>query len=486
MAQPTPGIGAPPPPAKKGRGGCLGCGCLIPLLVIVVLLGAGFYFFVLQASAAVSVPAQLVVLNPNTTLTHSGSAQPGKSGALVKAGDSVRNDPSGRSLIQFQDGSITRLAPSSQLTLQSADFDKQGRLSKVSISQQAGRSLSTVQKLIGGNAHFSVSGHAANASVRGTKFEIIQNTDGSFLLKVFVGLVALGGSNGTSVNVPAGQQASASAGGAVSKPVPIVNDPNDPFTLWIASEEGAKAAGQPATAQTSFDQGAIASGQSAAVPDYATAGGEVIGDLTYPGSSMSLLITDPHGQVHTASEGVAGPGGKHAVVDIPNAPAGVYKVTVRADNVAPAERFAVTLVTKFVCGTSAGTESAAPGAIVRNIFSASDLANSLTGAGAKDVNISFRGASAGGADVAASGSFSNISASGGALLYAAGDGNLGVIITEARVNGIDIASQVGDAIARGTGHSLDSLPIGFQVGRVYSCAAGNDTFLVVEGVNPAG
>ena len=57
MAQPTPGIGAPPQPAKRRRGGCLGCGCLIPLLVIVLLLGAGFYFLVVQAAAAVAVPA---------------------------------------------------------------------------------------------------------------------------------------------------------------------------------------------------------------------------------------------------------------------------------------------------------------------------------------------------------------------------------------------------------------------------------------------
>jgi hypothetical protein len=473
MAQPTPGAGAPAPPAKRRRGGCLGC--LIPIVVIILLIAAAFYFLVVQASAAVSVPAQLLVLNPATTLTHSGSAQPATSGALVRAGDSVRNDANGRSMVQFQDGSITRLAPGSQITLQSADFDQQGRLSNVTISQQAGRTLSTVQKLVGAGAHFSISGHAANASVRGTKFEIAENPDGSFLLKVFVGLVRLAGSN--TVDVPAGQQAGASAGGAVSKPVPIVADPADPFNLWLASEEGAKAAGQPATAQTSFDQGAIASGQTAAQPDYGTAGGEVVGELAYPGSVMTLTVTDPSGAVHQATGGVAGPAGKLVVVDIPNGPGGIYKVSVKGVDVNPAEHFVVTMVTKFACSTA----STATGTFIRNVLSANDTRDALANSGGSNVKISFRGASAGGANLAGSGGFQAVSVEAGALVYAAGGGNVGVVITDAKINGIDIKGQLTAALARGTGRNLDSLSLGYEVDRVYSCSAGNDSFLVIEG-----
>jgi hypothetical protein len=480
MAQPTPGIGAPPP-AKRRRGGCLGCGCLVPLLVIVVLLGAGFYFFVLQANAAVSVPAQLLVLNPNTTLTHSGSAQPGKSGDLVNAGDSVRNDATGRSLIQFQDGSITRLAPGTQLTLQAADFDAQGRLSNVSLSQQAGRSLSTVEKLVGGNSHFSVSGHAANASVRGTRFEIVQNPDGSFLLKVYVGRVALSGSNGSSVDVSAGQQATASPGGAVGKPVPIVADPADPFNLWLSSEDSAKAAGQPATAQTSFDQAPVAGGQTAPQPDYTTAGGEVVGTLAYPGSNMELDVTDPTGAVHAASGGTPGPNGKLVVVDIPNGPGGAYKVSVKGLDVNPAEHFAVTLVTKFPCAAN----QVADGGFVRNVLSANDTRNALVQAGATNVNISFRGASSSGANIGGSGSFSGTSISAGALVYAAGGGNVGVVITQAVVNGINVKGQLTAAIAQAGGRNLSSLNIGYEVDRIYTCSSGTDDFLVIEGRPPA-
>jgi hypothetical protein len=474
MAVPTPGLGAPPP-SKRRRGGCLGC--LIPIIVIVLIIAGLFYFLVAQAAAAVSVPAQLVVVNAATTLTHSGSTQPGVSGNLVHGGDQVATNASGRSLIQFQDGSITRLGPDTKLTLDTAEFDKQGQLHNVSMSQQAGRTLSTVQKLVGANAKFNVAGHSATASVRGTKFEVIQNADGSVRLKTYVGTVNLSGAGGN-VNVPAGQQADASPAGAVSKPVPITPDAADPFILWLASEEAAKAAGQPATAQTSFDQGAIGSGQTAAQPDYSSAGGEVIGQLAYPGSAMTLIITDPAGNVHQSAASISGPTGKLALVDIPNAPGGVFKIQVRGDSVNPSEHFSVTMITKFVCSA---TQAAEQGGFVRHVLSANDLSNALIQSGASSASIRFSGASAGGANVELSGGVSGVSVNAGALLYAAGGGNVGVVVTQATVNGIDVKQQITSAIASAGGKNLDSLNVGYQVDRVYSCAAGKDTFLVLEG-----
>ena len=473
MAQQPPGLGAPPP-AKRKRGCFGGClGCLIPMVLIVLIVGGLFYFLVAQAAAAVSVPAQLVVVNPATTLTpHGGSAHAGASGNLVHGGDQVETSANGRSLIQFQDGSITRLGPATKLTLDTAEFDKQGQLHNVSITQQAGRTLSTVQKLVGVGAKFNVAGHSATASVRGTKFEVIQNADGSVRLKTFVGTVTLG-----NVLVRAGQQADASPTGVISKPVPITPDPADPFTLWLASEEAAKAAGQPATAETSFDQGAIGTGQTAAQPDYNSAGGEVIGELAYPGSAMSLIITDPAGVVHTSSASVSGPSGKVTLVDIPNAPGGAFKIQVRGDNVNPAEHFSVTMITRFVCSA----KQVAQGGFERNVLSANQIAASLTQSGASDVKIRFSGSSAGGANLEGSGGFSGISVAISTLLYAAGGGNVGVAVTGAQINGIDVKQQLTAAIAQAGGHNLDSLTIGYQVDRVYSCSSGNDTFLVLEG-----
>lgn len=473
MAVPTPGLGAPPP-AKRKRSGCLGC--LIPIVLIVLIIGGLFYFLVAQAAAAVSVPAQLVVVNPATTLTHAGNALAAASGNLVHPGDQVQTSASGRSLIQFQDGSITRLGPATTVKLDAAEFDRQGQLHNVSMSQSAGRTLSTVQKLLGSNAKFNVAGHSATASVRGTKFEVIQNADGSVRLKTFVGKVNLG-SGGSNQDVSAGQQADASPAGVVSKPVPITSDPADPFTLWLASEEAAKAAGQPATAQTSFDQTAIGTGQTASQPDYNTAGGEVIGQLAFPGSAMSLIITDPTGNVHQSSASISGPFGKLVQVDIPNAPGGAFKIQVRGDNVNPSEHFSVTMVTKFVCAGRQLTE----GGVIRNVLSANDIGNALVQSGASRASIRFSGASAGGANVEASGAFSGVSVDVAAILYAAGDGKVGIAVTQAKINGIDLKQQITSALAQAGGRNLDGITIDYPVDRIYSCSSGKDTFLVIEG-----
>ena len=449
---------------------------MIPIVVIVLIIAGLFYFLVAQA-AAVSVPAQLVVLAPATSLTHNSSRQPATTGALVHSGDGVETDTAGRSLIQFQDGSITRLGPGTKVTLDAAQFDKQGQLSNVSITQTAGRTLSTVQKLVGGSANFSVAGHSANASVRGTKFEVVQNADGSVRLKTFVGKVNLKGSNGSAVDVPAGQQADAATNGAVSRAVAITADPADPFTLWLASEEAAKSAGQPATAQTTFNSTALGTGQTASQPDYNTAGGEVIGELAFPGSAMTLIITDPAGVVHQSSVAASGPAGKLVVVDIPNAPGGAFKIKVRGDNVNPAENFTVTMVTKFVC---AAKELAQAG-LIRNVLSANDTRDALVQSGASGVSIRFTGASAGGANVSGSGNFSGVSVAAGAILYAAGEGSIGIAVTQAQVNGIDLKQQITSAMAQAGGHNLDAVSVGYQVDRVYTCSSGKDSYLVIEG-----
>jgi len=212
-------------------------------------------------------------------------------------------------------------------------------------------------------------------------------------------------------------------------------------------------------------------------PVFGGLGREVIGELAYPGSAMTLIITDPSGAVHQSSISISGPAGKLVLVDIPNAPGGAFKVQVRGDNVNPAEHFTVTMVTKFVCAAKQVTE----GGFIRNVLSANDTRDALVQSGASNVSIRFSGASAGGANVEASGSFSGLSFSGAVILYAAGGGNVGVAVTQASLNGIDIKQQITSAIAQAGGRNLDSLSVGYQVDRLYTCSTGKDSFLVMEG-----
>src|SRR5437867_11108697 len=85
------------PPNYQKSSGCFGrgCGCsLLGWVVLVVLaallvLGSGYWFLVVQASAAVTAPATLVVYNQPVTVDHKG-ATPGQA---LNAGNEVAPRP---------------------------------------------------------------------------------------------------------------------------------------------------------------------------------------------------------------------------------------------------------------------------------------------------------------------------------------------------------------------------------------------------------
>jgi hypothetical protein len=60
--------------------------------------------------------------------------------------------------------------------------------------------------------------------------------------------------------------------------------------------------------------------------------------------------------------------------------------------------------------------------------------------------------------------------------------DLGAVITQVTVHGIDVKTEVISTFSSFGGHSITSIPSGFIVDRVYLCAAaGGDNMMVVEG-----
>jgi len=467
---------APPVTAKRKRSGCLGC--FIPLLIIAGLIGGGLFVLTSAANAAVPVPAQLVVVTAAASLVHGGTATLAKSGTLVHEGDGVRTDAKGRAVIQFSDGSVTRVAPNSEITLDSTKFNKNGTISNISMTQVAGRTLSSVEHLLSGRDTFKIAGHSATVEVRGTRWQFIVIKGGQTILKVYVGVVRID-SRGKQTDVAANRQITVEANGTLGAVTALVTDPNDPFTLWLGSEDASgKNGSTPGTASTSYSTAPVTTGQVQPQPDYGSAGGDLVGDLIYPGSNMQLQITDPSGKVWTADGGAAVPGvGRLVEIVIPNGPPGVYKVkVVPVDVPAPGEDFSVTLSTRVTCKSG----SLDAGGQVRTVYSASDIISLLKQSGAGDATVSFGKASSGGATASFSGTFGGSKIHGQAVVYASG-GGLGVSLTAVNVQGLDVTGQVLRAIANAGGKNLDSLDAGFSVDRVYSCAAGTDSALVIEG-----
>ena len=230
--QPPPAASDPLPtgPATAGKksGGCFGRGCggclLVVVLAVLLVAGSGYWFFVVQASAAVSAPATLVIYNQPVTVDYKA----GTPGQPLNAGQEVATQDKGHAAIQFPDGSYLKLSPSTTVQIQQIQLQKTGQLQSAELVQKTGRTLANVQHLVGG-ATFKVGGHSVSASVRGTEFEVLVRADNTNLIKVFDGTVKVSGKTTATLN--AGQEIDADANGTLSPPRATRPDRNDPYQL---------------------------------------------------------------------------------------------------------------------------------------------------------------------------------------------------------------------------------------------------------------
>src|SRR5438270_715539 len=285
-------VAAKAPPRRRG-----GRRLLILFLILVVAVVGVVVWLNVAASAQVNASATLTVYQPAASTSSNGSDfLTATTGAVVHAGASVKTDAKGRAAITLPDGTLTRLASDTTLKFDSAHFTKGGSLHDVTLSQKIGRTFTNVQHLASG-ATFDVNGASATASVRGTKFEIYILADGTMTVKVFVGTVRLHNAT-ASVQINAGQQATANPNGTISQPIPIVPDSTDPFGPALAASDAVAIGTTPGTehrGDTSQDLiDAVQSGQVSGIAnlklrinDDSAAGAIITGGGTYSGVGWS-------------------------------------------------------------------------------------------------------------------------------------------------------------------------------------------------------
>ncbi|HLZ96138.1 MAG TPA: FecR family protein [Candidatus Dormibacteraeota bacterium] len=465
-AQPAPA--APPPPGKKS--GCAGCsvsclGCLgVIALVIILLLGGGYFFFVAQAQAGVASPAALLVATDPVEVGHNDSGYaPANSGQSLDAGSSVRTGHTGRATIQFPDGSLTRVAPDTTVTITSAQLNTAGSLKSATLAEKIGRTFSVVQKLTGG-ATFKVSGHSVSAEVRGTQFEVVVNSDFSNLFKVFDGSVVVAGQ--TTVTLRAGHQVTVDPDGRVGNPQSIRPDRNDPYQLEVQCADAVSRGPDAGTVQTTTG-GPLSTGQSADV-FYNSPGGSVSVALCWPGGQMAIALTDPNGSQHSSF----GPSGS---VLKAAGPAGRWTALVNAVNVPVPEPFAVAFSSDVGCAGQTFDD----GATVRQVLSNNELAHSLGQSGITGITIQVQGTSSTSATIYYAYSGNGIDVSWMIDFYAATP-NLGYVFTSVKVHGIDITTQFVSRL-NAAGAAVTSIPQNYIVDRVYSCVGPDGDMMVIEG-----
>src|SRR6266851_5002650 len=361
-------------PAPKPRRG--GRRILIVLAVLVLVVAGILVWLNVAAQAQVDASGMLTVYLPNATLAHgSGAASAATTGAIMRAGDTVATDTKGRAGITLPDGTLTRLASATTVTFDSAHFTKSGNLHDVSLTQQVGRTFTNVQHLVTGT-NFDVKGKAATASVRGTKFEVLILPDGTMTVKVFQGTVTLHNSTG-SVTINAGQQATASADGTLSQPIPIIPDPNDPFGPALDASNAVAANTTPGTEQD-FIGAPLHNGEQQQYT-YSYAGGNLVkAALGYPGSAMKLTVRAPDGQQYFAAGAIIngsgtynGVGWSGSVVLV--AHNGVFDIMPTGGSVFGMNVPAQQVVTQIAAAIGQDPSNVSPGFMVDRLFTCNSV-----------------------------------------------------------------------------------------------------------------
>ncbi len=442
---------------------------LIVLVIVVLLVGGGIFWLNSTAQAAVNVSGTLTVYQPTTSLDRgsSGTFADATSGTRVQAGDSVKTDVKGRASIQLPDGTLTRLASNTQITLDAAHFSKNGTLHDAKFTEKIGRTLTSVQHLVSG-ATFQVAGQSAVASVRGTKFEVYIKADGTMIVKLYDGFLDFTGKNGTSTHLVAGQQATADPQGNVGPAGPIQPDPDDPFGPALAASAAVNVGTTLGTEQD-FIGAPVHNGEQQQYR-YSYAGGSLVkASLGYPGSAMQLKVQAPDGQMFT------GIGKSPIVVSVTNAPAGIYILYVVGvsglGSIGEEPFLAVAAVEP--CVSSDIDQNGA----VRRGYTDKDLASAVQVSGLSNLSVTIAPNSPAGAIVTGQGTYNGVGWTGSVLLVPH-NGVVEIMAVGATVFGVNVpAQQIVQQIGSAIGQDPTNLNVGFIVDRLFAC----DSVVMIDG-----
>jgi hypothetical protein len=440
------------------------------LVILVGVVAGGIYWLNLSAQAAVNVSATLTVYQAAASVAPGGGGYAAAStGAKVRPGDSVKTDTKGRASIQLPDGTLTRLASDTEITLDAAHFTKSGDLHDAKITQKVGRTFTSVQHLVSG-ATFDVAGQSAVASVRGTKVEVYTLVDGTMTVKLFDGELDVTSKTGAKIHIsaPPGRQVTISPQGVIGPVGPILADPNDPFGPAILASAEAMKATTPGTEQD-FIGAPLHNGEQQTYT-YSYAGGSLVkAALGYPGSAMRLKVQAPDGQVYTKD------GHSPIVVEVSNAPAGIYQlfvIGVSGLGTAGEEPF-LAVASVEPCVSSDIDQNRA----VRRGYTAKDLAASRQVAGLSNLRVTIAPTSPAGAIVTGTGTYSGVGWTGSVLLVTHG-GVIEIIAVGGSVLGVSVpAQQIVQQIGSAIGQDPTNLGVGYKVDRLFAC----NSVLMIDG-----
>jgi len=455
-------VAARTPPRRRG-----GRRLLVTLFVVVLIVAGLLVWVNVNAQAAVSASAVLTVYQPATSVQHGsgGAFSPATTGSLVQAGDSVQTDAKGRAAVTLPDGTFTRLATDTTITLDSSHFSRSGNLHDSQLAQQIGRTFTNVQHLVSG-ATFQVAGKSATATVRGTKFEVYITKDGSMTVKLFEGTLEFDGKN--HVHLTGGEQATAGPDGNIGAAIPVEPDPNDPFGPDLAASNAVAAGTTPGTEQDYIGAPLHNGEQQQFTYSYA-GGGLVKAAVGYPGSTMKLTVQAPDNSMYSKTD--VSP----IVVVVNNAPGGIYHIIVNG-----VSGLGAAGETPFVAVASVETCASADveqlGAVHR-AYRAKDLAGAVQVSGLSNLKLNINDDSVSGAILTGTGTYDGIGWTGTIVLVPR-RGLLDIVAVSATVFGLSVpGQQIVQQIGSAIGEDPSNVNPGFHVDRLFTC----NSVLMVDG-----
>ena len=260
-------------------------------VLVVLVAGVGFLYFPRGSVVAAANAAVLGVLSAGVDASRAGADfLPAFDGDVFATGDAVRADKLGRAVLTFFDGSTISVDPGSKVRVASLSKMPTGAI-QLTLEQSAGRTWASVSKLASPDSKFEIRTPSMVATVRGTTFETIVETqpDGKVVttIKTNEGEVLVQAQAGGEVRVPAGTQVDVKE----DQPAPPAAQPQPPTPKLRVS--GPAGVGFVVIDPRGLQCGAIATGTQRQIPRCDVLGGAgqsvVIGEVV--AGTYTLVVT---------------------------------------------------------------------------------------------------------------------------------------------------------------------------------------------------
>lgn len=210
---------------------------LLTLMGALIIVSIVYPAVFAETARAAQVSARLNIIAGDAQIMEKGSKNwtPAKDGTSLNEGDSVKTLDKSRAEIVFFEGSVTRLGPSTEVTIEKTAQAGDNQNSRdISLKVILGRTWHRVKKMFSSESRYEVKTATAVATARGTTFRVDVDVTGKSICYIVDGSVDVASMDGKVVNLENGDKITVAPGASVTKEMiqKILAGDIDDFYLW--------------------------------------------------------------------------------------------------------------------------------------------------------------------------------------------------------------------------------------------------------------